>query len=143
MKSIYGKARVVRVWLREEVDGRDNAIHLLSQMADMEVLSEDQELDCAFRFLTRLWWNRIWAVAEVLLAKAATMHCGNTFWDYKRFQKTILSETILNPLYSRPRKIGDLAFQEAFQPIFNRFSRPWNCMARAYKALCRPYALGA
>ena len=25
MKSIYGKARVIRVWLREEVDGRDNA----------------------------------------------------------------------------------------------------------------------
>ena len=33
MKSIYGKARVVRDWLREEVDGRDNAIHLLSQMS--------------------------------------------------------------------------------------------------------------
>ena len=80
MKSIYGKAKVVLVWLGEEVDGRDNAMH--------------QDLDCAFRFLTRLWWSRIWVVQEVLLAKAGTMHCGNTVWDHERFQKTILSERI-------------------------------------------------
>lgn len=101
MKSIYGKAKVVRVWLGEEVDGRNNAIHLLGQMADMEVLLEDQDLDSAFRFLTRLWWSRIWVVQEVLLAKAGTMHCGNTVWDHERFQKTILSERILNLLYSK------------------------------------------
>ena len=66
MKSIYGKAKVVRVWLREEVDERDNAIHLLSQMSDMEFLSEDQDLDSAFRFLT--WQSRIrWRIHVVVL----------------------------------------------------------------------------
>lgn len=92
MRDIYGGAKEVVVWLGEEFDGTVSAIRLLYGFADLymypvedarkllsHVIQSEHFQDAWIalgKFLHQSWWNRIWVIQEIVMARKATMICG-------------------------------------------------------------------
>lgn len=90
MKEIYQRAGEVTVWLGEEGDDTVPALRLLCGLGEIAPLQEAKTLIAhvvqneIFRnywsalgdFLGRPWWNRVWILQEILLAKRARIICG-------------------------------------------------------------------
>ncbi|KAE9373754.1 HET-domain-containing protein [Stipitochalara longipes BDJ] len=81
MADIYQKATQVVVWLGEEADDSNLAIGVLEQLAaasnDAKVRSFGDRAMKAFESLfQRQWWQRIWVIQEVAVAKQVNIVCG-------------------------------------------------------------------
>ena len=67
MKSIYGSATVVRVWLGEKADGSSDTTWFLEQTAQGNTMGKlrrdnvfgQKDLWNLIAFLKRLWWSRV------------------------------------------------------------------------------------
>lgn len=81
MADIYEKATQVVVWLGEEADDSNLAMGVLEQLA--EAWNEgkarsfsDRALRAFEYFFQRQWWQRIWVIQEVAVAKQVEIICG-------------------------------------------------------------------
>ena len=97
MKSIYGSATVVRMWLGEDADGSSDMIWLLEQIAQGITIGKlrrdnvfgQKDLWNLIAFLERLWWSRVWVLQEAILAKEVTIHCGRKFFSDSTFSNLL------------------------------------------------------
>lgn len=95
MRSIYGQASQVVVWLGEGWDGSDVALEFLASLAGNETLHLDPLLEPSISVnglslssvelrghLVRLfgfpWWNRTWTVRELVLSQRLVYQCSKS-----------------------------------------------------------------
>jgi hypothetical protein len=88
MSSIYSKAELVVSWLGEEKDDSAVAFKLLRSREPettklLKELSGQTENHPMRGFFGRSYWERLWIVQEILLAKQAIILCGDEIcsWD--------------------------------------------------------------
>ncbi|PMD64882.1 HET-domain-containing protein, partial [Hyaloscypha bicolor E] len=71
MRRIYQKANQVVIWLGPASNRGDDAVRFLKLVN----LTKNNDLSAEWKamasFLVRAWWNRIWVVQEIVLAKEA------------------------------------------------------------------------
>lgn len=96
MADIYNKAQSVTVWLGEERDNSDVAMHLVRRLLNLHDFdglvsgSATPEEWAAFSALMRRpWFSRRWIVQEIALARSATLHCGNEVVKWGEFAVAI------------------------------------------------------
>jgi hypothetical protein len=117
MDHIYSKATRTYIWLGEEGDGSDLAMHLVANCSNEMMAAFDPEAaewQSLYRLLRRPWWTRLWIIQEAVLSRQAIVKCGAmevsldrfadiwTFWDsyqwreecFKRFSRLDLFHQI-------------------------------------------------
>lgn len=99
MGLIYGQAEKVTVWLGYAWDGSELAMDFLFQSgtdrnlhpfpssephANVKGIALDSPaLQAALiRFFSLPWWTRVWTVQEIVLARRATLQCGQQLLDF-------------------------------------------------------------
>jgi hypothetical protein len=77
MDSIYSKAKTVIVDLGED-DSSSRSI--FQHLHEATTLERRVDVD---NFVSRRWFNRLWVIQEVAVAKQVVVHCGRdvVFWD--------------------------------------------------------------
>ena len=99
MRTIYPKARTVRIWLGAMTGEHANLSAFLDKASNgeaaLDLLSEDdgskQGLLC---ILSAPWWSRLWVIQEARLANAIVLHAGDlsiTWHALKITLSTLLS----------------------------------------------------
>lgn len=82
MRQIYCRASAVLIWLGL-ADGRSNwAIKYLKSLSGYNVRKANPYRDIGVvgevpRLLSRSWFERVWVIQEVAVARQATLFCGN------------------------------------------------------------------
>lgn len=112
MGEIYRKAKVVRIWLGEEVSGADqNAFNTLGQILELlddmykeEVVNDAWKLQmymgrdprtsaiewtCLSSILDRAWFQRTWVIQEIGFAPQATVHLGSLSCSWRLLSTVI------------------------------------------------------
>lgn len=125
MQRIYAQATRVAIWLGPAEDNSDLFIDKMDDFLQWALHFDRNKVDqrgqltgpphghlfLALRpFLARPWFNRVWVVQEVLLAKDAVLVCGTRFLDWKRFCMMIvlmraqnLTNLLTSPDFSEPQ----------------------------------------
>lgn len=81
MAKIYRKADRVIVWLGEGMDGGDQALERMSDLAadhvvrDMKRVGSELDLQAVFRLLGRAWFRRVWVCRSIYVF--TTINNGN------------------------------------------------------------------
>jgi hypothetical protein len=123
MQRIYAQATRVAIWLGPAENNSDLFIDKMEDFLQWAVHFDPNKVDqrgqitspphghlfLALRpILARPWFNRVWVVQEVLLAKDAILVCGTRFFDWKRFSMMIvllrthnLTNILISPDFSR------------------------------------------
>lgn len=94
MADIFSQASNVCVWLGEEGDGSQLALDFLSKRVNDLNAFQDITSKAHYKeqwrslaaLMTREWFSRLWVVQEIAPAKAATIHCGNSWTDWADFE---------------------------------------------------------
>ncbi|KAH8704610.1 heterokaryon incompatibility protein-domain-containing protein [Phaeosphaeriaceae sp. PMI808] len=113
MGEIYRKAKVVRIWLGEEVSGAEriafNALNeilrVLNDMHKAQAVEDDWkrqmywyndprvsniQWSCLSSILSRNWFQRTWVIQEIGFAQQATVHLGSLSCGWKSLSAAIL-----------------------------------------------------
>ncbi|KAK4902072.1 hypothetical protein LTR27_000974 [Elasticomyces elasticus] len=122
MKDIFSRARRVLAYVDESADDSSvlleamqaSHVSLVATSDEPDWVSEDADLPthgqyvdnpmrrCLEAFLQRRWFNRIWVVQEVVLAKEIILVCGESETSWEAFQSAIRAwypeHTIAEPL---------------------------------------------
>ncbi|KAK5072476.1 hypothetical protein LTR64_005052 [Lithohypha guttulata] len=86
MNLVYKQAKIVRVWLGEPFDGSGEAMMFIDDLqhwqADQKLSKHCQVITEALmnkvKLLTEFpWWQRVWVMQEVVLARSVDFHCGH------------------------------------------------------------------
>lgn len=88
MPQIYSNARQVVIWLGKDTDVTTRAItqipEVIARMKAAKVyrdvipdIADTDFVDGIHNVLTRPWWNRLWVLQEVALARSAVFLCGH------------------------------------------------------------------
>ncbi|KAB8232362.1 HET domain-containing protein [Aspergillus alliaceus] len=85
MRAIYAQADRVIVWLGEAIEDGDNALKTIHRLAedqslqDKYLLGQSQKTsnDACLKLLQREWFQRIWVLQEVGVARCISMICGS------------------------------------------------------------------
>ncbi|KAL2039473.1 hypothetical protein N7G274_007745 [Stereocaulon virgatum] len=105
MKTIYGDATVVRVWLGEKENRSKEAMWASEQIArERNVISlmkskviNNQDLKKLLILLQRPWWSRVWVLQEVVLPKKVTIRCGRASLGEGSFKRLMKDVDFLPP----------------------------------------------
>jgi hypothetical protein len=90
MTDIYNRAASVSIWLGPKTDDSDLALQVLRNVAAAPQVSvvlkehaKDGGLAAVVHLFERSYWNRLWVVQEIFVARERTVHCGNArvAWD--------------------------------------------------------------
>ncbi|KAK4542991.1 hypothetical protein LTR36_005989 [Oleoguttula mirabilis] len=98
MKHIYSQAKEVNVWLGEEDDrskklceyakkmrrGEDSPRSTFTRKSTMSRIMSQRQLEDAIQsLLQRPWFQRVWVIPEVALARFSVVACGSSLisWD--------------------------------------------------------------
>lgn len=100
MKYIYSEAQSVSIWLGDAEDGSmmTEAMALLTSLKNNPSLVEDfmewtpDQAGALLCFYTDAYWDRMWIVQEVTLARQATIYCGSHKLDYSFFKKLMQNQ---------------------------------------------------
>jgi hypothetical protein len=98
MRHIFQRAYVTMVWLGEERDDSDRAMDAIQRWGAARVTHGDvksivqnisdpfdsRDFEAVSKLLERVWWRRVWALQEVVVAKSVFLLCGDKVlnWDY-------------------------------------------------------------
>ncbi|KAB8253517.1 heterokaryon incompatibility protein-domain-containing protein [Aspergillus pseudonomiae] len=85
MRAIYAQADRVIVWLGEAIEDGDKALKTIHRLAedqslqDKSLLAQSQKTsnNACLRLLQREWFQRIWVLQEVGVARCISMVCGS------------------------------------------------------------------
>jgi hypothetical protein len=122
MREIYQTARQVVIWLGPTSNHRDVAVTFLKLVFDncprgheaqwFKNLMKDNTLTTEWKamagFLSRAWWNRIWIVQEIVLAKEALILCGTASMTWTQLEHSLHYTSIaLNDIKTQLQDSGD------------------------------------
>jgi len=92
MSRIFRQAENVCIWLGEEDDNNKKAIDLAQSILNFDYLETALRAPAGTENFLQLanlmgnpWFRRRWCVQEILLAKAATIHCGHRVMSWLDF----------------------------------------------------------
>lgn len=86
MRTIFNRAREVIVWLGREEDDSEVAMQAVRNWPlDTRLIPARQEVALMALF-NRSFWNRLWIVQEVVLAKEVYVLCGRSFFEWSDVQ---------------------------------------------------------
>jgi hypothetical protein len=126
MQRIYARATRVAIWLGPAEDNSDIFIDKMDDFVQWAVHFDSNKVDQRGQLtspphgrlflalgpiLARPWFNRVWVVQEVLLAKDAVLVCGTRFLDWKIFCMMIVltkAQNLTNLLISPHFSISQL-----------------------------------
>ncbi|KAE8382672.1 heterokaryon incompatibility protein-domain-containing protein [Aspergillus bertholletiae] len=85
MRAIYAQADRVIVWLGEAIEDGDNALKRIHRLAEDQSLQDKSLLaqshktsdDACLKLLQREWFQRIWVLQEVGVARYISIICGS------------------------------------------------------------------
>jgi hypothetical protein len=87
MRQIYTSADKVNVWLGDGFPEVQYAFDILTKLADGTPLrtllqakdlgSPRETIGCLGKIFEYSWWNRLWVIQEVILARDAALFCGD------------------------------------------------------------------
>lgn len=89
MKQIYAAATEVLVWLGVEADGSGLAMQqlkMLTQPCGLWKSLNNSTFEALQSLCNRDYWDRMWILQEIALAKRLTIHCGLESVDWKGFE---------------------------------------------------------
>ncbi|KAK9415214.1 putative HET domain-containing protein [Seiridium unicorne] len=97
MGTIFSKAQNVRMWLGESAEHSDAAMKLMARLPLHDIYQADSELvDTVLndpvggvaltKLLRRSYWQRMWILQEILLARNAVVHCGHLKAPWAHFK---------------------------------------------------------
>jgi hypothetical protein len=130
MDQIYSKATRTYIWLGEEGDRSDLAMHLVANCSQEKMAAFDPEAaewQSLYRLLRRPWWTRLWIIQEAVLSRKAIVKCGAmevslgrfadiwTFWDSYQWR---------GECFERFSRL-DLFYQIPFMMLISHDLRQW------------------
>ncbi|PMD43635.1 hypothetical protein L207DRAFT_510144 [Hyaloscypha variabilis F] len=122
MRRIYQKANQVVVWLGPATNRGDVAVRFLKLVFDncprggeiawFKNLMKGNDLAIEWKalagFLGRAWWNRIWIVQEIVLAKEALVLCGTASMTWTQLEYSLhYTSNLLDEIKTQVQDQGD------------------------------------
>lgn len=110
MRLIYHGAEVVRIWLGESYDQSGKVLGFIRKLSKMwETGSKSdgpfatepgnpKDLESMVSLFERAYWQRVWVVQEVTVARRATVHCGLDTVIWSEFLDALRAITIKSHL---------------------------------------------
>jgi hypothetical protein len=95
MNGVYSRADLVRVWLGEGSEDSHNAMNFATKLQPLiptfvagswkeaEATTTREEWDSLRRLFERPWFERIWVIQEIVLAKEAEFMCGDDWLPWQ------------------------------------------------------------
>jgi Heterokaryon incompatibility protein (HET) len=83
MSRIYSQAYTVAVWLGPEAEGSALA---LNHLYDKDLFDQDVR-NAIFALCHRPYWNRLWIIQELVLAKSIYVLCGSEYQSWESLEK--------------------------------------------------------
>ncbi|KAL5360138.1 heterokaryon incompatibility protein-domain-containing protein [Aspergillus floccosus] len=131
MRSIYGQAQCVIVWLGEAVNDGDKALDSIRQLAEHNELEarpgSAQTLgtsdDFCWPLLQRDWFRRIWVLQEVGLARCVCIVCGPVEVNGHAFCEGLSRLPLPASAWERIRPVIHLIRGAIFRPQYQLHSR--------------------
>ncbi|KAJ5640280.1 uncharacterized protein N7484_008142 [Penicillium longicatenatum] len=131
MRTIYGQAKCVIVWLGEAANGGDQALESIRQLAEHNELEERvasaQTLETSYDFcrplLQRDWFRRIWVLQEVGLARCVCIVCGPIEVNGYAFCEGLGRLPLPVSAWERMRPVIHLIRGAIFRPQYQLHSR--------------------
>jgi hypothetical protein len=125
MGQIYRDADQVIAWLGpEQIYGEDNdSAYAMSSLASILAESEasyyntpgtvgdTRGLKAIYKILLRPYWNRIWVIQEIALAREVVLFCGPNYVNFKALQMHVehFNNALVGLRFERsPREVQDL-----------------------------------
>lgn len=124
MREIYQKAKQVVIWLGPASNHSEVAVKFLKWVFDQcprgreaqwfkKFIQENTlvtEWKAMASFLGRAWWNRIWIVQEVVLAKEALILCGTVSMTWTQLEYSLhYTSNALDDIKDQLQEPGDYA----------------------------------
>jgi hypothetical protein len=118
MRQIYSSAHSVWVWLGEadEITHSNVAMHHLAtreplprECNDFRQFWSPREARSVLELCERQYWRRIWIVQEIMLAKKATILCGDKQVNWVRLQQLVAD---LQTIRNRGREVHTVGVSE-------------------------------
>jgi hypothetical protein len=124
MRRIYQKANQVVIWLGPASNRGDVAVRFLKLVFDncprggeiewFKNLMKTNDLSAEWKamagFLGRAWWNRIWIVQEIVLAKEALVLCGTASMTWTQLEYSLhYTSNLLDELKTNVQDNGENA----------------------------------
>ncbi|UJO21581.1 Heterokaryon incompatibility protein 6, OR allele [Fulvia fulva] len=137
MRSVFGQARVVHIYLGSDRESTAEAFRAFKDLASgtsVNSVVEEQRVDAVsmFNLLAHPWWDRLWVLQEVALAKHPILHCGDStidFWTLIDGFTKIRQSIVLEGLFCNDT--------EPFDPAQDRFYR-LDSVVHVYQILRTP-----
>jgi len=89
MGAIYSTAQCVVVWLGESTEKSNQLFELLESIQNKPDSSENtmknMDEEPFYEILSRPWFERVWTLQEIQLAKKAIVCCGSQHSDFQTF----------------------------------------------------------
>lgn len=97
MGSIYQGAEKVIVWLGEEADDSEAAFALIRMLQAREPIWRVESSAISFHvspaalniLCMRDYWNRVWVIQEVALARNVSLYCGKDSMEWRSMNEGI------------------------------------------------------
>ncbi|KAF1850143.1 uncharacterized protein K460DRAFT_326720 [Cucurbitaria berberidis CBS 394.84] len=87
MSHIYSKAKSVQIWLTLASKAATDAMNFMRSLS-LQAESFGISAEAGF-LLSRSWFNRVWVVQEVTLAKKLEVSCGHSTMDWTNFARAL------------------------------------------------------
>jgi hypothetical protein len=135
MRHIYGNAHSVWVWLGEadEITSSDVAMqYLTSRQAfndkeyDFGRLWSPRQARAVLALCQRNYWNRIWIVQEIMVAKKASILCGDKQVSWAKFQNFIADLQIISDRGLAMHTIGGSVTLDSPAAVIVKAKMRWN-----------------
>ncbi|GES59754.1 HET-domain-containing protein [Aspergillus terreus] len=131
MRTIYGQANCVIVWLGEAVNDGDKALESIRQLAGINGLEEgpgnaqplETSHDFCWALLQRDWFRRIWVLQEVGLARCVCIVCGSVEVNGYAFCEGLGRLRLPVSEWERIRPVIHLIRGSIFRPQYQLHSR--------------------
>ena len=106
MGEVYRQARSVVVWLGPPANAHDRIDHFFDDLAKYADGPDGKERKATWSrlqvLLDRTWFKRRWIIQEAILAKQATMRCGNYSVNFMVFAKNAWLMSQRQPYFKNP-----------------------------------------
>ncbi len=128
MANVFHEAVNVCVWLGEKTEDSDRAMGFIRRNLDFDRShTPDDEQGSVVDFqafcslMRRPWFGRRWIVQEIALAKAATIHCGETTVPWSDFADAVdlfvSSNRIVQRSHTKPNYLGGIEALGAYRLV--------------------------
>ncbi|KAE8151467.1 heterokaryon incompatibility protein-domain-containing protein [Aspergillus avenaceus] len=128
MRAIYAQAQHVIVWLGEATENGDKALETIRRLGEGQDLTNyifkvPDDDDAYLGLLNRDWFNHIWVLQEVGVARSVYLMCGSVYINGHVFCEGLKRIEIPSNLLSRVGPVAYLIRNALYRPKYKLGSR--------------------